>query len=253
MKSGVTKLEESDRKVLLDIAIQAAKMGGDLLEKNNPKVLRDWDKDIKISADIEAHNLIVNYLKGETSFPVLSEEDKIHDFSEVLKWVVDPLDGSLNFLRGIPNYAVSIGLMDRGEPVLGVVYDICRKEIFSGIVGNGAYLNDEEILVSNTEERSKAVIMTGFPAGANFSTESITKYISFVQSFKKVRLIGSAALSLVYVAAGRADVYYEKGIRIWDVAGGIAIVKAAGGKCRVSLPDKEGKCEVFCSNSSLFS
>lgn len=253
MKSQAISLKGLDKHVLLSTAIQAAELGAALLEKSKPEVLKDWDRDIKISADKEAHDLITNYLIDKTSIAVLSEEDDIHDFSKSLNWIVDPLDGSINFLRGIPNSAISIGLMDQGEPILGVVYDINRKETFSGIVGEGSYLNNRKVFVSGTQEKSKAIMMTGFPAGGNFSKESIAEHISFIQSFKKIRLIGSAALSLAYVAAGRADLYYEKDIRIWDVAAGIALVKAAGGKYRISVIDECGKCEVFCSNPPLFS
>ena len=186
---------------------------------------------------------------------ILSEEDDKHDFifSTNLKWIVDPLDGSINFLRGIPSCAVSIGLIKDGEPILGVVYDFNREEMFSGIVGEGAWLNGRDIYISKVREKSEAIIMTGFPSYTDYSTEALDKYISMVQSFKKIRLIGSAALSLAYVASGRADAYYEKDIKIWDVVAGLALVKSAGGNYTNIKIDKEGKCTAYASNMEILS
>ncbi|MSU74480.1 inositol monophosphatase [Candidatus Kaiserbacteria bacterium] len=239
-----------DTKNLLAIAEEAARIAGAALRAHKPKVIKSWGKDMKIDADKDIHRLILKHL-STTGIPVLSEEDDMHNFDMDLKWVVDPLDGSINFVRGIPACVVSIALMKNGEPIIGVVYDFNRNEIFSGIVGTGAWLNGKRFFVSTVRERGEAILMTGFPSHTDYATEALEKYISTVQSFKKVRLLGSAALSLAYVASGRADAYYEKDIKIWDVAAGLALVKAAGGEYRNPKIDIEGKCTTFVSNGNL--
>lgn len=237
---------------LLAIAEEAARVAGASIKSRKAEVIQSHGKDIKIDVDKDTHKAILEILE-RSAIPVLSEEDNKHDFNMDLKWVVDPLDGSINFLRGIPSCAVSIGLIKDGEPILGVVYDFNREEMFSGIVGEGAWLNGRDIYISKVREKSEAIIMTGFPSYTDYSTEALDKYISMVQSFKKIRLIGSAALSLAYVASGRADAYYEKDIKIWDVVAGLALVKSAGGNYTNIKIDKEGKCTAYASNMEILS
>lgn len=234
---------------LLALAEESARLVGDSLKSHRAEIIQGFGKDTKIDADIKAHNIILTNLR-KSGIPVLSEEDKNHNFNtEGTKWVVDPLDGSINFLRGIPICAVSISLVKREEPILGVVYDFNKEEMFSGIIGKGAWLNGENMLVSNIQSKEEAVIMTGFPSYTDYTKEALEKYISMVQSFKKVRLIGSAALSLAYVASGRADAYYEKDIKIWDVAAGLALVKSAGGNYTNTKIDKGGRCTVSAGST----
>lgn len=190
-------------------------------------------KDIKIVADRRAEQLICNDLGAKTSFPILSEESglvKGEGGAGEYQWIVDPLDGSLNFNRSIPFYCISIGLWKGESPLLGVVYDMTREEMFTGIVGKGAWLNTEPISVSDVSEVGQAVLCTGFPSYTDYSTEAVTHFVQQIRSFKKIRLFGSAALSLAYVASGRVEAYREDDIKLWDVAAGLALVKAAGGR-----------------------
>ena len=235
---------------LLDTATAAARAAAAILSDGTASVLSSVGKDVKLDADLRAHEVLLAALK-ETGIPVLSEEDAEHDFSGERQWVVDPLDGSFNFLRGVPLSAVSVALVERGVPVLGVVYDFARNELFAGALGRGATLNGSAISVSITARKEDAVIMTGFPSHGDFSAEGIARTTSFVQSYKKVRLIGSAALSLSWVSCGRADAYIERGIHLWDVAAGLALVKAAGGDFTMSPPDAQGRCDVSASNGIL--
>ena len=239
-----------DRKQLLGHAEHSARTAGTLLLSSGVEVLKSEGKDIKIQADMKAHQLILRELR-DTNIPILSEEDSDYSFDEEVQWIVDPLDGSLNFSRGIPNTAVSIGLMKEGEPVLGVVYDFNRDELYSGIVGEGAWLNGEPVSVSSVAKKSDAVIMSGFPSFTDYSNKSLEQMITRIQTYKKVRLIGSAALSLAYVSAGKADAYYEKDIKLWDVAAGLALVRAAGGVYMKGSVDEEGRCEVSATNGRL--
>ncbi len=235
---------------LLLLAENAARKAGELLKSRGAKVLSSVGKDVKLDADLEAHKFLLQSLEIG-GIPVLSEEDEVHDFEKKKQWVIDPLDGSLNFLRGIPASVVSIALMEDGEPKLGVIYDFNRDEMFTGIVGEGAWLNGKQISVSGVKEKGEAILMSGFPSHSDQSTGALQNFISQIQAFKKVRLFGSAALSLAYVACGRADAYYEKNIYIWDVAAGLALVKAAGGGCTLSRVDSKGKCIVVAGKFVL--
>lgn len=187
--------------------------------------------DVKLAADRESEQIILRVLRRDSDYSVLSEERGwTGDRGPQPSWIVDPLDGSHNYLRSIPMCCVSIALWDGDTPVLGVIQEIHSGEVFSGIVGTGAWIGvDQELVVSAVASMSDAVICTGFPAGTDFGEAAITTFVKQVTSYRKVRLLGSAALSLAYVAAGRADAYYERDIKLWDIAAGVALVRAAGG------------------------
>ena len=223
----------ADLTILLDqgrsIAQEAA---ASLKADNSRRVTQELRRDVKIVADQRLHEIILKSLQEKSSYPVLSEEGRMIPFEEINSsyyWIVDPVDGSLNFSRQIPLCCISIGLWKGMEPVLGVIYDFNRDELFSGLVGNGAWLNGYSIQVSPIQADSEKILCTGFPVATNFSLEGLTSFIKQIQNYKKVRLLGSAALSLAYVASGRVDAYQENSIALWDVGAGLALVKAAGG------------------------
>lgn len=192
-------------------------------------------KDVKVVADAQAETLILDILCASSSYPAFSEECGWRGKpSETIAWVVDPLDGSSNYARNYPVSAVSIGLMVDGLPQLGVVYDFYRDELFSGVVGGGSSLNGQKIEVTDIDDTSRAVLMTGLPVRRDFSEESMTAFGQELARWRKVRMIGSAALAITYVAAGRADYYREDNVMIWDVAAGAALVRAAGGHVDIS-------------------
>ena len=244
-----------DKKSLLTIAKNAAHKAGELLLENKDELRRinlEVDRDVKIEADIRSEAIIIEYLSGETDFSILSEEKGlISGENKEFTWIVDPVDGSLNYCRQIPLCCVSIGLWRGEEPILGVVYDFHRNEVFSGIAGDGAWLNDEPICVSNVSEKSSAILCTGFPIKTNFEAESIADFVDQIRDYKKNRLIGSAALSIAYVASGRVDGYHEKDIMLWDISGGIPIVLGAGGKSEIEKTKVENCFNVFLSNGKL--
>jgi fructose-1,6-bisphosphatase/inositol monophosphatase family enzyme len=184
--------------------------------------------DVKIDADFLLHDFIAERL-ATSGLPVLSEEDEKTTTATGRRWIVDPLDGSLNFSRGIPFCAVSIALWDGDAPRLGVVHDAARDEPFAGLVGEGAWRDSVRIGVSAVAEPARAVLCTGFPAQTDHAEAAVGAFAAQVATFRKVRCLGSAALSLAYVACGRADAYREDHIALWDVAAGIALVRAAGG------------------------
>ncbi len=150
---------------------------------------------------------------------------------EEYNWVIDPLDGTTNFIHGLPIYAISIALMQHQNVVVGVVYDICRQECYHAVKGGGAFCNQTKISVSQTEGLSSALIATGFPY---YSFDFLPKYLQvmgdFMQKCHGLRRLGSAALDLVYVAIGRFDGYFEFNLNSYDVAGGALIVQEAGGQ-----------------------
>lgn len=217
---------------LRHLAEATALLAGHQLKTNQA----DWgkieiaqDRDVKVKADKLAEAIILTQLKAATDFPILTEETGWHGEPQAQHvWIVDPLDGSFNYHQGIPFCGVAIALTIAGEPILGVIYDFNHEELFSGVVGTGAWLNEQPISVSQTDQLSQAVLNTGFPARLNIATAGAV-VMQRGAAYRKVRMLGSAALALAYVAAGRADVYHEQGTLFWDVAAGCALVKAAGG------------------------
>jgi myo-inositol-1(or 4)-monophosphatase len=145
-------------------------------------------------------------------------------------WIIDPLDGTTNFLHGLPIYGISVGLTKNGKPILGVIYHIVRRELFSAIEGGDAYCNNEVIRVSNAASIQEALLCTGFPYHHSAQADSYLDIIKeFVQGTHGIRRLGSAAIDLAYVACGRLEGFFEYNLNSWDVAAGIIIVKQAGG------------------------
>lgn len=147
-------------------------------------------------------------------------------------FVIDPLDGTSNYLRGLPHYCVSIALLDNGEPQHGVIYDPLRNEIFSASRGSGAFLNDRRLRIGTRNEITGALIATGFPPRERKRLpEQLAALQSLLVEAEDIRRSGSAALDLAYVAAGRVDAYFEAGVKPWDIAAGALLVREAGGRC----------------------
>ncbi len=220
----------------------------------NRHVHENFRRDVKILADNELDRFIVEQLSQISEFPVLSEESGLSQASnskENYRWIVDPLDGSMNFSREIPICCISIAFWQDMNPLIGVVYDFNRDELFTGIVGEGAWLNDSPICVSSTENTSNAILATGFPVSSDFSEKALYKFVNNIKKYKKIRLLGSAALSLAYVSSGRVDIYQENDIKIWDVAAGIAIVRAAGGETQLIQSKVKEIVTVRATNSNL--
>ncbi len=161
----------------------------------------------------------------------LTEEETIENGEGEYRWIIDPLDGTTNFLHQLPFFSISVALEFRGEIILGVVYEVNRNECFSAWKNGGAYLNDSKIEVSKRADLGDALIATGFPY---YDYRGVEPYFEVLEFFMKntrgVRRFGSAALDLAYVACGRFDAYYEYSLNAWDVAAGVILVKEAGGK-----------------------
>lgn len=218
---------------MLSVAEEAACEAGRLLASAFDEVAcieSEEGRDIKLHADRRADACIIRVL-ATSGLPVLAEESGEHGRidGESVFWVVDPLDGTFNYQRRIPLSCVSIALWQGRQPVLGVVHDFIHDERFSGVVGEGAWLNGSPMRVAAPRLPGAAVLATGCPVYRDYSDDSLHVFAQSIQRFKKVRMLGSAALSAAYVACGRLDAYGEDDIMLWDVAAGAALVAAAGG------------------------
>jgi myo-inositol-1(or 4)-monophosphatase len=237
-------------------AVTAARQAGALLRAGfaaGSAVRSDAGRDLKLEADVEAERVILAALRGASPHPILSEESGADSgFStDGRYWVVDPLDGTLNYGRRLPLCCVSIALWERDRPVLGVVHDFLRDECFTGEVGRGTACNDAPVRVSAVARADQAVLATGFPNARDFGDAALLDFVKDAQRFKKLRLLGSAALSLAWVAAGRADAYREDDIWFWDVAAGLALVAAAGGMFTLASGRSRFQNHVLAHNGHL--
>ena len=244
-----------DYKKELDTAKKAARNAGHILLSNKSnlnKILSSTKKDIKLKADISAETVIKDIIKSQSNLPILAEESGLS--SEKISstfWVVDPLDGTANYSRNIPICCVSIGLISDLKPVLGVIYDFNNDELYEGSVATKALLNNNEISVSKVENFHDGVLLTGLPNNTDYSDSALLKMVKDFQNWRKVRMIGSAAMASAYVASGRADVYAEKKTYLWDIAAGAAIVNAAGGEASIVNQNENFQVDVYFSNSHL--
>jgi myo-inositol-1(or 4)-monophosphatase len=185
----------------------------------------------------------------------ITEEETIASEEKEYMWVIDPLDGTTNFIHQIPVYSISVGLLRNKKPVMGIVYEVNRDELFYAWEGSKAYLNEKEIRVKQNVELSKSLLATGFPY---YDFEGMQQYLDTLKelmiSTQGMRRMGSAAVDLAYVACGRFDGFFEYGLHPWDVAGGAFIIQQAGGK----LSDFSGTDdiifgkEIIASSSALY-
>jgi len=160
----------------------------------------------------------------------ITEEGTVAQQTSEYTWIIDPLDGTTNFLQQIPVYSVSVGLVHNGQIVLGIVSDVEQHETFYAWKGGGAWCNGERIHVSDRTDVQDAVVATGFPYSSRDVLPQLTSVFEyFLKNARGIRRLGSAAIDLAYVACGRFDVYYETTLNAWDIAGGIIIVEEAGG------------------------
>lgn len=262
----------------LKLAVRAAGAAAYCLLKNyatDAGIQFAGGKDIKTQADQAAEAVILAALKP-VGIPSIAEESASDTTDpKGLHWVVDPLDGTLNFTRSFPMYAVSIALWNGWVPVLGVVYDLARQACYAGIVGESAWVltglpnglsNSDHaggidfcsdqylktpIAVSAITEPAQAILATGFPSGRDYQSAALQTFMEQVQGYKKIRMIGSAALSLTMVAAGVFDAYCEEDIMFWDVAAGLALVAAAGGSYELKPGRRQHAVTVSATNGKF--
>jgi myo-inositol-1(or 4)-monophosphatase len=241
----------------LEAALSAAKEAGEVLRKGfgwQHSIRYKGEVDLVTEVDEQAEQVISEILLGAfPAYGMLAEEGGSLAGEKDARWIVDPLDGTTNYAHGLPIFCVSVALERSGEVVLGVVHDPIRDEVYVAERGGGATLNGEPIRVSDTEELIQALIATGFPYDRLKMPEALELFARFTAMTRGMRRLGSTALDLSYVAAGRLDGYYERGIWAWDIAAGGLILEEAGGRVTDyggGTLDLEGR-EIVASNGVL--
>jgi myo-inositol-1(or 4)-monophosphatase len=241
----------------LEAALSAARRAGEVLRAGfgtEHAITYKGEVDLVTEIDEEAERVIREELSGTfPSYGMLAEEGGELAGEADARWIVDPLDGTTNYAHGLPIFCVSVALERAGEVVLGVVHDPIGDETFVAYQGRGATLNGEPIKVSDTDELIRALIATGFPYDRAEMPEALELFGRFAATTRGMRRLGSAALDLCYVASGRIDGYYERGIWPWDLAAGSVILQEAGGKLtnyRGDALDLDGR-EIVASNGGL--
>ena len=249
-------MPELDLPKEINIAIKAALSSGKYLKKNKielNKTLLSNPRDVKLDADVASENLIKKIINEGSNYEILAEEsgESSEDLGSTF-WVVDPLDGTANYNRDIPICCISIGMVKNMKPLFGVIYDFNSDEIYCGdCINKVATLNNSPIQVSNVSDKKDGVLITGLPLNTDYSDTSLKNLISDMQSWKKTRMIGSAAMASCYIASGRAEVYKEKGIYLWDILAGAAIVEAAGGVAKIKNVRDNYQVDVIFSNLEI--
>jgi myo-inositol-1(or 4)-monophosphatase len=217
-----------------EVAIAAAEAAGEVLRNGfgqHQEVKFKGEVDLVTKADENAEQAIKQIL--QETFPnygMLAEEGGELNGEGDVRWIVDPLDGTTNFAHGLPLFCTSLALERAGEVVLGVVYDPIANEIYTAERGGGATLNGVPIGVSDIDEPIRALLATGFPYDRDEVPAALELFGQFAVRTQSMRRLGSAALDLCYVAAGRLDGYYERGVKAWDIAAGVLILEEAGGR-----------------------
>ncbi|MCK5284363.1 MAG: inositol monophosphatase [Alphaproteobacteria bacterium] len=247
----------------LNVMIRAAEKASrslirDFGEVENLQVSTKGPGDFVSAADRRAEEIIFEELKkARPDFGFLMEESgKIEGKNPDNRWIVDPLDGTTNFLHGIPHWAISIALETRGEIIAGVVYDPIKDEIFHAEKGLGAFMRRSRLRVSGRSDLMQATIATGAPRNSKESREQFFKEYNAVMNITpSLRRFGAAALDLSYVAAGRCEAFWERELKSWDVAAGWLIVKEAGGFVCDIDNDRNNPVEtgnILAANGTLY-
>ena len=228
----------------------------DFGEIENLQVSTKGPGDFVTSADKRTEKILIDELqKAHPEYGIITEETGIINKSNTKnRWIIDPIDGTMNFLNGIPQFAISIAYEEDNEIICGVIFNPITNEMFCAEKGNGAYLNNSRIRVSNKKKLKDALLVTGGPNGASKIKNKIySEYINVSNNVSNVRKFGSAALDMAYVACGRFDGYWQRELNYWDIAAGVIILKEAGGfidffEDDISYPLKKN---VLASNSNI--
>ena len=228
----------------LNIMIKAAEKASKILirdfgEVENLQVSQKGPLDFVTNADQKAEKILIDELnKSRNKFSILSEESGyIENSDKKNTWVIDPIDGTTNFLHGIPHFCISLALLSYNEIVSGLIFDPIKNEIFYAEKNNGAYFNNQRVRVSKKKNLSECLFATN-KNGAQYKNINI-------------RISGSAALDLAYVSSGRLDGYYQKNVNLWDIAAGLLLVKEAGGKTNYIDFQKTSNHKLLASSNNI--
>lgn len=222
---------------MLHVAIDAALEAGKFLKKNIGKIKQierkgGQETNLVTEIDKKSEQIIIKRIKKKyPHHDFLGEEYGATETQSEYRWIIDPLDGTTNYTHGLRIFSVTIGLEYKGEIVLGVIYDPNLDELFTAEKGKGAWLNKKRIKVSKTTKLIESLVVTGFPYDVRDNLDNIAEHFrNFLKESQAVRRLGSAALDLAYVAAGRFDGFWEVKLNPWDMAAGVLLVTEAGGK-----------------------
>jgi myo-inositol-1(or 4)-monophosphatase len=238
----------------LAAAVKAARAAGKIMRDNwhLPKRVNSAEAhDIKLELDVRCQQLIEKILRAVfPEIPLLGEEGDSGDMDAEFRWVVDPIDGTVNYFYGMPHAAVSIALEHKKKSIVAVIYDPFTDEIWTTTKDEPTRLNGKVVRVSNRSKIGEAVVAMGFSKDRENLQKSLPHLIRISRRAKKIRILGSAALELAYVASGRLDAYIERTINLWDVAAGSLLVENAGGEF-YTLPAPGGKLRMCADNGLL--
>ena len=227
------KLSSANINVMVKACIKASKnLIRDFGEVEKLQVSLKGPGDFVTLADKKVEKILIEeLLKARPSYSVLSEEIGKIENDEEFMWVIDPIDGTANFLHGIPHFGISVALEQKKEIICGIIFDPIKNEIFSAEKGNGAYLNNQRIRVSSRTKLEDCILFTGGPKKDSEDKKlALEEYLKFSSKVLiPVRKMGSASLDMAYVAAGRCDGFWQRNLNYWDIAAGIILVKEAGG------------------------
>ncbi len=245
---------------MLSTAIEAAKEAGKFLKYSvgrvkNVEVKQGEERNLVSEIDKGAEEKIISIIKRKyPTHAILAEESGANDSRSDYKWVIDPLDGTTNFLHGLPIFSVTIGIEFKGEIIAGVTYDPNLDELFTAEKGSGAYLNGRRLKVTTTSRLIDSLLVTGFPYDIAQNPENaIGHFVNFVVEGQGLRRLGSAAIDLAYVAAGRFDGFWEVTLNPWDMAAGVLLVREAGGRVTDFIGGESSiyKKQVLATNGAI--
>ena len=227
------KLSSANINVMVKACRKASKiLIRDFGEIENLQVSLKGPGDFVTASDLKVEKILIEELqKARPTYSILSEEAGIINNDKSFKWIIDPIDGTSNFLHGIPHFAISVGLEHDNEIICGIIYDPIKDEMFVAEKGNGAYLNNKRMRVSARSKLIDCMIITGGPRYESKDRELILEeYKKFSSKvFVPIRKLGSASLDMAYVAMGRCDGFWQRDLSYWDIAAGIVIIKESGG------------------------
>jgi myo-inositol-1(or 4)-monophosphatase len=256
------------RLLILETAIEITREAGVLLRSrfHEPQTVNFAEKhDIKLQIDVDCQRLIEERIMAK--FPdhsIIGEEESRGNPQSIYRWIVDPLDGTVNYNHGIPHFAVSVAVQQRVESppahpewgsyenLVGVIYDPMREELYHSEKGKGAFLNQKSIKASDRKRLQDAILSVGLSKTPEGMEVGVARYIKLVRLARKIRNMGSAALDLAYVASGRLEAYVEAKVGLWDIAAGVLLVEEAGGRVDLKLGDTMGQAfAIVAANAHL--
>jgi myo-inositol-1(or 4)-monophosphatase len=251
-------MKKISTQLALAVAVKAARAAGKIMRDNwhKPKRVNSAEAhDIKLELDVRCQKLITKiFHKAFPEISLLGEEGDAGNAGAEYRWVVDPIDGTVNYFFGLPHACVSIALQrckgKKYQTVLGVIYDPFTDELWTATLGGKTKLNGRVVHVSRRGKPGEAVIAMGFSKSKENLEKSLPHLMRLARRTLKIRLMGSAALELAYVACGRLDLYAERTINLWDIAAGALMVECSGGECW-TLPAPGGKLRMCADNGLL--